>query len=368
MLDMILHIVGNRPQFIKLAPLYRELNRRGYEEKILHTGQHYDENMSDVFFKELEIPEPYKNLGIGSGSHGQMTGIALEKIEKFLMEERPEVIILYGDTNSTLAGGIAAAKLGIPIVHVEAGPRTYVSTNPEEINRKLVDHLSTLCCCPDQESVGNLIKEGLQKEAKFTGDIMYDTFKYCQGKAGEEVLERYGVSRKKYVLMTWHRQENTSTRQEMEQILNFIEDLDDIILYPEHPRTKHILEKFGLDKRLNNIKNLKVVEPVGYIEMVRLASDCKYILCDSGGLSKESCFAGVKCFFMLPVNPWKKLVQDGQIILIKFDDEDNLKMAKKRMKNCAQETELELRAYFGDGNAAYKIVNYMEEANLIVKR
>lgn len=222
---MIMHIVGNRPQFIKLAALYHELDKEGYEQNIIHSGQHYDENMSDVFFQELNIPEPYVNLAAGGGSHAQVTAKAMIGLEEELLREKPELVILYGDTNTTLAGAVVAAKLCIPIAHVEAGPRVHQKSNPEECNRIATDHLSDMLFCPDQISMQNLCREGLEECACMTGDIMYDTYLTIAGQPSKEAQEEV-------IVMTWHRQENTADRERMESILRLVERLGDRVVCP----------------------------------------------------------------------------------------------------------------------------------------
>lgn len=362
---MIMHVVGNRPQFIKLAPLMRELKKRNIPNVIVHTGQHYDENMSDIFFKELGIDVPYKNLHIGSGTHAEITGNALIKLEKVFIEEKPEVIIVYGDTNTTVAAALAAVKIGIPIVHVEAGPRTYERSNPEEINRKIVDHLSNLLCCPDEQSVYNLEREGVTDNVVFTGDIMYDTFLFSKENGNPELYKQYGLEDKNYIFMTWHRQENTADKARMGKILDFISKLNYKVLCPLHPRTKNALKNVGLLETAQNISNFIMIDPVGYMDVVSLMSHCRFIVCDSGGVSKESCYAGVKCFFMLDFNPWTDLVNDGHIVTIDFDNNTNVAQRIKEANEATEESMSCSRAYYGDGNAAFKIVDLMLEKGLI---
>ncbi|WP_409015315.1 non-hydrolyzing UDP-N-acetylglucosamine 2-epimerase [Anaerostipes caccae] len=362
---MIMHVVGNRPQLIKLAPLSRELHNRGYEDIIIHTGQHYDENMSDIFFNELGIEKPYKNLRIGSGSHAQMTGMALIELEKLMNDISPSAVVVYGDTNSTLAAALAAVKLDIPIVHIEAGPRTYAKNNPEEINRTLVDHISKILCCPDRDSVENLKKENITEGVFFTGDIMHDTFLYCKKKGNKEILEKYNVDKEEYVLMTWHRQENTNSKERMNKILDFIVRINDQVLCPLHPRTKKMLEIFGLWEKALKIENLKIVEPIGYMDMVALMNDCKYVLCDSGGVSKETYFAKKKCLFMLKFNPWKELVNREHIITIDFDDSRD-RSDKIKIANAIKGTEdCNKGDLFGDGTTSEQVVEILKTYKLI---
>ncbi|MBS7007120.1 non-hydrolyzing UDP-N-acetylglucosamine 2-epimerase [Anaerostipes sp.] len=362
---MIMHIVGNRPQLIKLAPLSRTLRKKGYEDIIIHTGQHYDENMSDIFFDELEIEKPYKNLQVGSGTHGHMTGVALIELEKIMTEIAPQIVIVYGDTNSTLAGALAAVKLDIPIVHVEAGPRTFVKNNPEEINRTLTDHVSKILCCPDKISVDNLNRENIYHGVYNTGDIMYDTFLYCKGKGNQKILCKYGVEENKYVLMTWHRQENTVSRQRMEGILDFVEKINETVLCPLHPRTRKMLEVFELKDRIKHIKNLKIIEPIGYMDMVVLMNYSKFILSDSGGVSKEAFFAGKKCLFMLDFNPWKELVENGNIITLDFNNDEDIDSKLKYFNSIENTAKAEQISYFGNGKTAEYIVKILEEEKLI---
>lgn len=324
----IMHIVGNRPQFIKLAPISKELHHRGYKDIIIHTGQHYDANMSDVFFKELGIGRLEENLQVGSGTHAEITAKAMIGVEKACMKYRPSVAILYGDTDSTLAAALACCKLDIPITHVEAGIRSYKKSNPEENNRVIVDHISDICFCPDYSSVENLRKEGITKNVFFTGDVMYDTFLQVKKKGIESnLLEKYDLEKDKYILMTWHRQENTDKKERVEQIVSFLEMINYKVLYPIHPRTKKVLNGYGLWDRISKIKNLVITEPVGYDEMVYFQSNCKVILTDSGGLSKESVFAGAKCLFMVNLCIWSDLENIGWITHIDFDNEDSIKNA-----------------------------------------
>lgn len=362
---MIMHIVGNRPQLIKLAPLSRELRRRGYQDIIIHTGQHYDENMSDVFFKELEIPKPYKNLRIGSGTHAEVTGKALIEIEKVILELDPKVVIVYGDTNSTLAAALAAVKVGKPVIHIEAGPRSYEGSNPEEINRRMIDHISTVLCCPDQASVNNLALENVRENVYNTGDIMYDTFLYCRQKQGVDILKRLSLEKEEYILMTWHRQENTSSKERMLKILQFIEKLKSTVLWPVHPRTRKMLQQFELYDYAKEIANLKMMEPVGYLDMVNLLIYSKLVVCDSGGVSKETYFAGKKCYFMLNWNPWKELVDNKVIKTIDFYDHNDVDEKIRNINEEKKYSELPEVDIFGKGNTAQVIVDILEQKELI---
>lgn len=356
----IMHIVGNRPQLIKLAPLTKELRRRGYEEIILHTGQHYDSNMSDVFFEELGIARPVENLGVGSGSHGEITARALVGVEKAVEKYQPSLVIVYGDTDSTLAAALACRKLNVPIAHVEAGGRSYAKDNPEEMNRVVVDHISELCFCPDRQSVENLKKEGITENVFFSGDIMYDTFLQVKGRGDKEgLLQKYHLQKNNYVLMTWHRQENTSDRERMDKILDFLGQVECKILFPIHPRTKKMLKTFALWDKAADMGQLTMSDPVGYSDMVYLQSNAKIILTDSGGLSKESVFAGAKCLFMLDLQIWPDLERIGWIQHVDFELTDSVIAALKMITGeKAMHRQVD---FYGDGNAAGKIVDILQE-------
>lgn len=362
---MLMHIVGNRPQLIKLAPLSREIRRRGYQDVIIHTGQHYDENMSAVFFKELGIPEPYKNLKIGSGTHAEVTGKALIQIEKIIMDMNPKAVIIYGDTNSTLAAALAAAKVGKPVIHVEAGPRSYEKNNPEEINRKLIDHISSILCCPDKTSVNNLSMENIKENVYCTGDIMYDTFLYCKQKQNGDILEKLSLKREDFILMTWHRQENTNSKDRMLKILQFVNRLNKVVLCPIHPRTIKMLKQFDLYDFAKTISNFKIINPVGYSDMVYLLLHCNLVVCDSGGVSKEAHYAGKKCFFMLNFNPWKELVEKKAIETINFDDFQEVDKRIQSINDGRKYTGRPGEDIGETGNVAECIVDILEQKQLI---
>lgn len=354
---MIVHIVGNRPQFIKLAPLYHELQRRNYEQCIIHSGQHYDENLSGIFFEELNIPSPCMNLMVGSGSHAEMTAKTMIGLEKGLQNISPKLVILYGDTDTTLAGALVASKLNIPIAHVEGGARTNRKDNPEECNRIVTDHLSSILFCPDQISVKCAQKEGMEKASFFTGDIMYDTFISVAGNVEKKQEE--------ITLLTWHRQENTVSRERMESIVCLIEELDGKIVCPMHPRTVKCLKTFGLWQRINSIRNLEIIEPVGYLEMVALMQRARIIVTDSGGVSKESSFAGARCLFLVDLDIWDDLVNDGWILKVNPEDKQSVNDAIVFAKNAKRVEESKRPRYYGDGHAASKMVDLLEQKKMI---
>lgn len=356
---MITHIVGNRPQFIKLAPLYHELDQEGYEQSIIHSGQHYDENMSEVFFNELGIPVPEVNLAAGGGSHAQMTAKIMIGLEEELMIRKPDLVVLYGDTNTTLAGALVAAKLCVPIAHVEAGPRVHKKENPEECNRIVTDHLADILFCPDAISLQNLEQEGLGEASYLTGDIMYDTYLSIADRMPPADVQE------DVIVMTWHRQENTCSKERMESILNLIERLGSKVICPLHPRTRKCLAEYGLSERAERIPNLEITEPVGYTEMVRLMNRARLILTDSGGLSKESSFAGAKCLFMLEMDMWEDLVRDNW--MHKFDPE-NEEAVEEALRFAGQARRVDAAdrpRFYGDGHAAVKMVRKLRERGLI---
>ncbi|MCH5261447.1 MAG: UDP-N-acetylglucosamine 2-epimerase (non-hydrolyzing) [Lachnospiraceae bacterium] len=356
-MNEIVHIVGNRPQFIKLAPLYHELERRNYEQCIIHSGQHYDAGLSDIFFKELSIPQPYINLKVGSGTHAEITAGVMLGLEKELINISPRFVVLYGDTDTTLAGALTAAKLNIPIAHVEGGIRTHYKGNPEEYNRIVADHLSDILFCPDKVSLDSAEKEGMIAKAYLTGDIMYDTFLSMD--SGVETTED------EIILMTWHRQENTDRKDRMESIIRFIRKLDGKIICPMHPRTQKCLKNFGLWEEVCSIENLKIIDPVGYLEMISLMKRARLIVTDSGGVSKESSFAGAKCLFMLEADIWDDLVKHHWILKMNPEDEASVKEALLFSTRAARVAESERPKFYGDGQAAVKMVDLLESKLII---
>lgn len=313
----VVTVVGARPQFIKAAPVSREL-RKARTEILVHTGQHYDDAMSAVFFRELDIPEPDYNLGVGSGSHGEQTGEMLKRIEAVLVEEHPDWVLVYGDTNSTLAGALAAAKLHIPVAHVEAGLRSFNRRMPEEINRVLTDHLSTLLFCPTPTAVENLRREGITQGVHAVGDVMQEALLWAAERARTQstILERLGVQEKGYLLVTVHRAENTDDPARLEAILEAFAQIAEPIVFPIHPRTQARVEMFNLKSRLERIAHLQVIPPVGYLDMVRLEQAARTILTDSGGIQKEAYWLGVPCITLREETEWIETVEAGANVLV----------------------------------------------------
>jgi len=289
----ILSIVGARPQFIKTALVSRRLRENGIEEILVHTGQHYDFNMSDIFFQELNLPKPDYHLGIGSSTHSEQTGKMLMEVEKVLFKEKPDIVLVYGDTNTTLAGALAAAKFHIPVAHIEAGLRSYNKRMPEEVNRVLTDHCSDILFAPTDTAIENLKKEGIVKGVYKVGDVMFDIALEVKNRIDEEkILTKYGLKPKDFILVTIHRAENTDIKENLENIWKALKDITNSgikVFFPVHPRTKKALENYGLVSE-EIPKNLTITQPISYFEMITLESNAKVIITDSGGVQKEGYF------------------------------------------------------------------------------
>ena len=348
----IITIVGARPQFIKAAPVSKAL-RKQHEEVLIHTGQHYDENMSNIFFNELKIPRPDYNLEIGSGSHGMMTGRMIEKLEEIYLKEKPDFVLVYGDTNSTLAGALAASKLLIPVIHVEAGLRSFNKAMPEEQNRILTDHISKLLLVPTEDAVKNLSNEGIRKGVHNVGDVMYDAvlmFKEL-AKTKEALLEDLECKTGEYILTTIHRAENTNDINRLKNMIEALNECGENVILPLHPRTKKFIEGYGLSFN----ENIKVIDPIGYLEMLMLEENSKMIVTDSGGVQKEAYFMGKPCITMRDETEWVETVQCGWNVIVGTDKEK----IKQNIKTFRPTTEQQL--IFGDGNASEKILNLINE-------
>lgn len=353
----ILTIVGARPQFIKAAVVSRVL-RKEHEEIIVHTGQHYDYNMSDVFFKELDIPSPDYNLGISGGTHGKMTGEMIIAIEDVVLKEKPDAMLLYGDTNSTMAGALAAVKQHIPVVHVEAGNRLGTLTNPEEVNRIVTDHVSSLKLCCTESALKFLAKEGIADNAYLVGDPMYDAFKYYSEKVGDSIPEdliRLDGEKtsipEEFYYMTCHRQENTGNDEVLTEILDAMESLDAKCIYPVHPRNRQRVQRLIDDKKY---KNIIVCDPVGYLMSVYLVNHSKKIVTDSGGLQREAFFAEKQCVTIFDYIVWPETMIDNRNQLAKPDKNDIL-------DKLSNPQELKENHAFGDGHSAQKILKCIND-------
>ncbi|MBR6743035.1 MAG: UDP-N-acetylglucosamine 2-epimerase (non-hydrolyzing) [Clostridia bacterium] len=353
----ICSVVGARPQFIKLAVVSRVL-RKYYQEVLIHTGQHYDHNMSDVFFEEMDIPKPDYNLGISGGMHGQMTGQMLIEIEKVFVKEQPDMVLLFGDTNSTMAAALAAVKLHIPVCHVEAGNRFGTLESPEEVNRTVTDHISTINLPCTESSLNFLEREGLGEISTVVGDPMYDAFCYyteqLDGSVLTEIKDFAGniiTLPKKFYYMTCHRQENTDTDEKLDGIFSAMESLDFPTIYPVHPRNHDRAERLCKEK---GYKNIILTLPVGYKASISLVNRAEKIVTDSGGVQREAFFAGKPCVTVLDFVVWPETMKDGCNILARPEKEDILTKLNRTVTFDADYQP------FGDGHSAQKIVSIIK--------
>lgn len=356
----IVTVIGARPQFIKAAAVSNEIinfnknTTKKIQEVIVHTGQHYDANMSAVFFEEMNIPKPSYFLGIGGKSHGAMTGQMLEKIEEILVKENPDFLMVYGDTNSTLAGALAASKMNIKLVHIEAGLRSFNMNMPEEVNRILTDRISSILFCPTKTAVDNLEKEGYNNidcKIELSGDVMQDA---------AILFEKYSQKPKialpkEFILSTIHRAENTNDKQRLSNILASLAKISEekVIILPLHPRTKKLLEEYNLSIP----KSIICIEPVGYLEMVYLLTNCSMVITDSGGMQKEAFFFEKPCMTLRDETEWVELLTNKANILVGTDKEAILQGYKKM---CEADIDFSLNLY-GGGNASKKIIKTLWE-------
>ncbi len=350
----IVSIVGARPQFIKAAALSRVL-RQSHREILVHTGQHYDYEMSGVFFDGLELPHPDTNLGVGSGSHGAQTAAMLTRVEGVLSAERPDYVLVYGDTNSTLAGALAASKLSVRIAHVEAGLRSFNRRMPEETNRVIADHLSDLLLCPSETAVRNLADEGITRNVHLVGDVMLDVLKWANqripGKPSA-ILQTLGLMKQRYLLATVHRSENTDNLSRLSQILDAFNSLDEPVVFPVHPRAKKVIN--GASCRIK--PHVRLIDPVGYLDMVALAGAARLILTDSGGLQKEAYWLGVPCLTMRDETEWMETVEAGWNTLVGADSKRIIDAVNAFAPNGSRP------ALYGDGFAAKRCVDLLGAA------
>lgn len=366
----IMTIIGARPQIIKAAAISRAFSNEfanQVEELIVHTGQHYDENMSAVFFDELGIPKPFAQLSIGSSSHGAQTGAMLQELELLMQQHQPNAVIVYGDTNSTLAGSLAASKLGIPVVHIEAGLRSFNKSMPEEINRIMTDHVSTLLYSPTKQGIDNLVKEGFSTETAgkahidspklyHCGDIMYDNSLYFSALAQERstILNTIDCSGKSFILATVHRNTNTDIPERLiaifEGLLAIAEEHQLDVIIPLHPRTKKYLEQTAqsFSEQLTDSLFIHIIEPVGFLDMIRLEQDAVLVVTDSGGVQKEAYFFKKPCIVLREETEWVELVETGAAKLVGADKSQLIKAATTFLKN----PPTVFPAIFGDGKAA----------------
>jgi UDP-GlcNAc3NAcA epimerase len=339
----IVTIVGARPQFIKAATVSRIIRANAaVHEILLHTGQHYDDNMSDVFFRELSIPMPDYNLEAGSGSHAEQTGMMLKGIESVLLDEKPDCVLVYGDTNSTLSGALAAAKLHIPVAHVEAGLRSFNRAMPEEINRIVTDHVSAMLFAPTKTALQHLTREGLAEISCLTGDVMYDSVLYYQDwiKKDPEKYMTPGIP-EKYLLATIHRAENTDNPENLKNIFLAFSKLDHEIVLPVHPRTGKILQS-----TTQIPANVHIINPLGYLQMMKLTMDAVKVFTDSGGLQKEAYFLGKQCITLRKETEWVETLHDNWNIIAGCNPESIVKSALTDIPDTPRQPA------FGDGKSA----------------
>jgi UDP-GlcNAc3NAcA epimerase len=344
----ILSIIGARPQFIKAALLSKEI-RKYHQEILVHTGQHYNKELSEIFFDQLDIPQPDYNLGVGSGTHGYQTGHMIIEIEKVLLEEKPDFVIIYGDTNSTVSASLAAVKLHIPVGHVEAGLRNFDLHIPEEVNRLVADHVSTLLFAPTQTAVDNLEKEGLKEKTYLTGDVMYDVLLHNLEASENQpkVTDSLGLKHKEYILATIHRPDNTDDPVHLANIFRAFELCDEIVVVPLHPRTVKELAKNAI--QVDSAK-VKIIKSQGYLDFLKLLNHSKKVITDSGGIQKESYLLKIPCITIYESTSWIETIRDGWNILVKAETEDIVNKIKAFNPFGAQGN------YFGDGHSCERII------------
>ncbi len=364
----ILTVMGARPQFVKAAVISRAIDKHNklhkgncIKEIIVHTGQHYDQNMSDVFFSEMQIPMPQYHMGISGGKHGAMTGRMLESLESLMVKENPDIVLVYGDTNSTLAGALAAAKLDMPVAHVEAGLRSFNMQMPEEINRILTDRISKWLFCPTQTAVGNLEREGVSGwpgvQIYNTGDVMYEAVIFYRKNAAPtpkitDLIHRYGAG---FYLATVHRQENTDSFERLTGIFNGLDEIAEQIpvILPLHPRTRKRIDEGKL-----TIKNITIIEPIGYLDMLCLLERCKAVFTDSGGLQKEAYFFHKPCITLRDETEWVELVENRFNVLVGAN-RDRIVDAERKFISLERDFSIQL---YGDGKSGEKIISVIAEA------
>lgn len=367
----IVTIIGARPQIIKAAALSRAIKNKfsdSIKEIIVHTGQHYDENMSQVFFDELGIPEPNYNLNVGSGSHGKQTATMISGIEEILLQEKPNAIVLYGDTNSTLAGAIAASKIHVPVVHIEAGLRSFNKAMPEEVNRIMCDHVSTLLFSPTKTGFQNLLNEGFKADAKkpytannpkiyHSGDVMFDNSLHFSKIAEQKttVLQKHKLEKNKFILATIHRNNNTDEPIRLNALFNALYKISEQhhldVLLPLHPRTAKLLEfnlEAELHQKIKSSKHFKIIAPVSFLEMIALEKNCNIVMTDSGGVQKEAFYFEKPCVILRPETEWVELVECGTAIITDANEQKII----DAFKTLTSKKDMKFPRLYGDGKAA----------------
>lgn len=347
----VVSVVGARPEFVQAAPVSRAL-RLKHQEVLVHTGQHYDYRMSAVFFQQLGLPAPDYNLEVGSASHGQQTGDMLARLEQVLQVERPDWVLVRGDTNSTLAGALAAAKLHLPAGHIEAGLRSFNRWMPEEINRLVADHISNLLFCPTPTAVSNLLAEGIQEGVHLVGDVMYEAILHnlSLAEAASQVLDQFGLKPRNYLLLTVHRAENTDIRDNLWAILAALDQIEETVLFPAHPRTRNLLTEFNWQPK----PNIYLVEPQSYFDILVLEKNARLILTDSGGMQKEAYCLGTPCLTLRDQTEWVETVETGWNQLVGADT------ARIAAAVHSFHPPLDHPLLYGDGQTSHTIVRILE--------
>lgn len=353
----IITIVGARPQFVKAAVVSRAFQQHSnIQELIVHTGQHYDNNMSDIFFEEMQIPQPAYNLEIKESLHGMMTGKMMMGIEKILLDEQPNAVLVYGDTNSTMAAALAAAKLHIPVAHVEAGLRSFNMQMPEEVNRIVTDKVSNLLFCPTQTAIDNLLAEGFTQSfynIHLTGDVMYDAALFYFERSAPKIIEQLQLHNKQFILATIHRAENTNNMEHLAAIVAALNELNKTmqVVVPLHPRTAKLIDQLNIQPAFT------IIEPVGYFDMLQLLKNCRLVITDSGGLQKEAYFFKKFCVIMREQTEWKELVEHGFASIAGSSTTQIMAAANRFLANSFTGE----AALYGDGKAGEKIANILEK-------
>jgi len=352
----VVTVIGARPQFIKAALVSKAFKEAGITEFLVHTGQHYDYGMSQVFFEEMNIPEPNINLSVGSGNHGWQTAQMLIGIENVLLAEKPDWVLVYGDTNSTLAGTLAAVKLHISLAHVEAGLRSYNREMPEEHNRVLTDHCADLLFCPTQIAVDNLAKEGITRGVHLVGDTMYDAVLQFSEIAIQRstILQDLGLKPKGYLLATVHRASNTDNPANLQNILSAFAEIDEPVIFPVHPRTRQKINELDTVAGKSTMHNLQFIDPVGYLDMLVLEQSARMILTDSGGMQKEAYFFGTPCITLRSETEWIETVESGWNVLTDADSTQIINRVHSFTPPPARPT------FYGSGHAAELISQVLE--------
>lgn len=354
----IISVVGNRPQFIKVKPIADVLKRKkGIRHVLVHTGQHYDYEMSKIFFDELKIPQPDYNLMVGSHTQGKQTALMLERIEKVLLKEEPDIVMVYGDTNSTLAGALATVKLDIPVAHVEAGLRSFRQDMPEEVNRVLTDRMSSILFCPTKAAVENLKKEGITKGVYLVGDVMYDIFRKSQPLLEKrKILQELNLKPREYLLLTIHRKESTDNLKNLRSIICALAKTKEKIVFPVHPRTRKVLIKIE-SIRQQKLGNFLLLKPVSYLDMLVLEKNARKILTDSGGVQKEAQWSVVPCITLRNETEWVETVENKCNVLTGMNINQIIReVNRKPVVFSSSFTE----SVYDDGCCAAQIIRFLE--------